>query len=71
LRLVVRDDGCGIGSDEPDAGGAAGMGLCSMRARAASIGARLRVRKRPGGGTEVDLSVPSAVAYTAGSPAGE
>ncbi len=71
LRLVVRDDGCGIGSVDPDAGGAAGMGLCSMRARAASIGARLRVRKRPGGGTEVDLSVPSAVAYTAGSPAGE
>ena len=71
LRLVVRDDGCGIGSTEPAAGDAAGMGLCSMRARASSIGARLRVRRRPGGGTEVDLSVPSAIAYTAGSPAGE
>lgn len=67
LSIVVRDDGCGIGSYP--AARASGGGLCSMEARAKAIGARLRVRSRPGSGTEVALSVPGAVAYTAQSPA--
>ena len=64
LRIVVRDDGCGIGSYP--AARASGSGLCSMQSRAEAIGARLRVRSRAGAGTEVDMSVPGAIAYTAG-----
>jgi signal transduction histidine kinase len=66
FRVVVRDDGSGIGPDP-----ASGGGLAAMRARAEAIGARLRVRSRSGGGTEVDLSIPRGVAYTAGAPAGD
>jgi signal transduction histidine kinase len=64
LRIVVRDDGCGIASYR--AARASGSGLSSMQSRAEVIGARLRVRSRPGAGTEVAMSVPGIVAYTAG-----
>jgi signal transduction histidine kinase len=63
LRLVVRDDGCGIdpavlaSMDEGDGG------LPGMRKRAARIGASLRMRRGDGGGTEVELSVPKGVAF--------
>jgi signal transduction histidine kinase len=66
FRVVVRDDGPGIGA-HPASGGDLG----AMRTRAEAIGARLRVRRRSGGGREVDLSVPHAVAYTAGAAAGD
>lgn len=64
LRIVVRDDGCGIASYR--AARATGSGLCRMQSRAEAIGARLRVRSRAGAGTEVDMSVPGGIAYTAG-----
>ena len=64
LRILVRDDGCGIGSYR--AARATGSGLCRMQSRAEAIGARLRVRSRRGAGTEVDVSVPGGIAYTAG-----
>ena len=64
LRVVVRDDGCGMRSYR--AARAAGSGLCRMQSRAEAIGARLRVRSRPGAGTEVDMSVPGGIAYAAG-----
>jgi signal transduction histidine kinase len=64
LRIVVRDDGCGIRSYR--AARAAGSGLCRMQSRADAIGARLRVRSRPGAGTVIDVSVPGGIAYTAG-----
>jgi signal transduction histidine kinase len=54
LRLLVRDDGCGI---------EASTGLAGMRERAGRIGAKLRVRSRAGAGTEVELSVPGAIAF--------
>jgi signal transduction histidine kinase len=63
LRVAVRDDGCGIGSYR--AARASGAGLWRMEARAEAIGARLRVRSRSGGGTEVVLSVPGPVVYAA------
>lgn len=64
LRVVVRDDGCGMGSYP--AARATGSGLCRMESRAEAIGARLRVRSRPGAGTVVNVSVPGGIAYTAG-----
>lgn len=62
LRMVVRDDGCGIdpgvlASSEGD------CGVPGMRKRADRIGARLRIRSQAGTGTEVELSVPEAVAF--------
>jgi signal transduction histidine kinase len=63
LRILVRDDGCGIGSQAPRSGSGGRMGLSGMRERAEGIGARLKVRSRAGAGTEVELSVPSQVAY--------
>jgi signal transduction histidine kinase len=62
LRVVVRDDGCGI-----DAGVLASSegdcGVPGMRKRADRIGGRLRIRSQGGTGTEVELSVPEAVAF--------
>jgi signal transduction histidine kinase len=68
LRILVRDDGCGIGTQAPRSGGGGRKGLSGMRERAEGIGARLKVRSRAGAGTEVELSVPSRVAYLNQSP---
>lgn len=53
-RLLVRDDGKGFDPDEA----ARGLGLASMRERADSVGGRLTVRTREGGGTVIGLEVP-------------
>jgi signal transduction histidine kinase len=63
LRLLVRDDGCGIDEGVLASSRDGDCGLPGMRKRAARIGARLRVRRRDGGGTEVELSVPEGVAF--------
>ena len=68
LKVLVRDDGCGIATGVLDSPGEADGGLPGMRKRAAHIGARLRVRSRAGSGTEVELSVPGTVAFK--DPAG-
>jgi signal transduction histidine kinase len=62
LRVVIRDNGCGIDPDVVRSGKAAHWGLAGMRERAESIGARLRIWSRPGAGTEVEISVPSNIA---------
>ena len=63
LRLMVRDDGCGIDQGVLRAGREGHWGLSGMRERAERIGARLHVFSSPGAGTEVELSVPGRVAY--------
>ena len=55
LTLRVRDDGDGF---DPESVGRDGFGLTSMRERAEALGGRCRVRSRPGGGTEVEVTVP-------------
>lgn len=70
LRLLVRDDGCGIDEQVLRSGREGHFGLPGMRERAERIGARLRVWSHPSHGTEIDLSVPSRVAFEAGSPSG-
>jgi PAS domain S-box-containing protein len=60
LELVVEDNGRGIGGDLLRAGG--GVGLNSMRERARLKGGDLVLEARPGGGTRVVASIPSAVA---------
>lgn len=55
LRLTVKDDGCGIGTLDPQR---EGMGLRIMHYRAGMIGARLTLEKQPGGGTCVTCTLP-------------
>jgi signal transduction histidine kinase/ligand-binding sensor domain-containing protein len=57
LRLLVRDDGCGIDPQVLQSGRDGHFGLIGMRERAESVGARLTVNSRISSGTEVDLSV--------------
>lgn len=64
LNMTVRDNGKGIdpqsrnGSDRSNH-----WGLVGMRERSANLGAELKISKAPGGGTEVHLIVPGALAY--------
>lgn len=54
VRLAVMDDGCGFGAVGDDGGGIRGM-----RERALLVGGLLTVAARPGGGSEVLVSVPA------------
>jgi signal transduction histidine kinase len=54
LIVTVDDDGVGFAGDATSRG----MGVQNMRARAAEVGGRLTIDRRPGGGTRVSLSVP-------------
>jgi signal transduction histidine kinase len=64
FRLRVRDDGRGVESRVLEEGGRPGhWGLPGMRERARKMGAQLELWSRPGSGTEVELTVPAAVAY--------
>jgi signal transduction histidine kinase len=63
LRILVRDDGCGIAPQVLESGREGHWGLPGMRERAERIGARLKLRSRVASGTEVELSVPSYVAF--------
>lgn len=55
LRLEIGDDGMGLASDVR-----AGVGLISMRERAAELGGQCVVESRPGGGTRVLAWLPLA-----------
>lgn len=63
LRVLVRDDGRGIDAQVLHSGREGHWGLSGMRERAESIGATLRLRSRVGAGTEVELTVPGAIAF--------
>jgi len=63
LRILVRDDGCGIDPQVLRTGRTNHWGLSGMHERAGRIGARLSVRSHDAGGTEVELSVPGHLAF--------
>ncbi len=67
LRVLVRDDGCGIDTNVLKSGRDGHWGLSGMRERAGRIGARLKVLSRAGAGTEVELCVPGDVAFESSS----
>jgi signal transduction histidine kinase len=58
LRMVVRDDGCGVDPQTLRSGRDLHWGLQGMRERAGSVGAQLRIWSRLGAGTEVEISAP-------------
>ncbi|MFC7719399.1 sensor histidine kinase [Nonomuraea recticatena] len=53
LRVAVCDDGVGLPPRPP-----AGVGLTSMRERAAETGGTCTARRREGGGTEIVARLP-------------
>jgi two-component sensor histidine kinase len=62
--LHVRDDGNGIDPHVTAQGARAGhWGVPGMRERAKSFGGKLEVWSEVGAGTEVELTVPAAIAY--------
>jgi signal transduction histidine kinase len=66
LRLRIRDNGRGIDPKVLKEGGRSGhWGLLGIRERAARIGSQLDFWSESGAGTEVQLTVPAAVAYEA------
>jgi signal transduction histidine kinase len=68
LRILVRDDGCGIDPQVLESGREGHWGLSGMRERSERIGAKLKVRSRAGSGTEVELRVSSDIAFESGPP---
>jgi ligand-binding sensor domain-containing protein/signal transduction histidine kinase len=63
LRILVRDDGCGIDPQVLRSGREGHWGIRGMRERAEEIGARFKVWSGAGTGTEVELSIPSDIAF--------
>jgi signal transduction histidine kinase len=63
VRLTVRDDGHGF-----TPGGADGFGLAGMRARAEQVNGTLTVTSTTGGGTTIELEVPSGGSSGWGGP---
>jgi len=70
LRISVQDDGCGIDPQFLQFGRDGHWGLSGMRERADRIGGKLRVLTRSGGGTEVELRLPSDIAFESESSGG-
>ena len=67
FRLFVRDDGTGIDEKILGAGREGHWGLVGIRERAERIGAQVHVFSRPSAGTEIELALPSNVAFEGGS----
>ena len=63
FRLSVRDDGKGIDKDPMQRQPSGHFGLSGMRERAETVGGRLEIWSRLDSGTEVELSIPAAIAY--------
>jgi signal transduction histidine kinase len=63
LRLRIRDDGKGVDAKLLDAGREGHWGLPGMRERAQQIGAQFDMWSKVGAGTEVQMTLPAAVAY--------
>lgn len=63
LRILVRDDGCGIDPQILHSGRDGHWGLSGMRERADRIGARFHVFSSATADTEIQFSVPSHIAF--------
>jgi signal transduction histidine kinase len=68
LRVLVRDNGCGIDPHVLRSGREGHWGLLGMRERAERVGGHLRIWSSAAAGTEVELSVPGHVAFELSAP---
>jgi signal transduction histidine kinase len=60
LTITLEDDGIGFEqSDVVGSGGGPGLGLISMRERAATLGGSFHVESRPGAGTRLVVTLPA------------
>jgi signal transduction histidine kinase len=66
VRIAIRDNGCGMDSDQLQREGGKHWGLLGMRERAERLGARLCLLSKVALGTEVELRVPNRVAFEQG-----
>jgi signal transduction histidine kinase len=64
LRMLIRDDGCGVDPNILHAGRDGHWGLPGMRERAGRIGGQLTLSSRAASGTEVELLLPASRAFT-------
>jgi signal transduction histidine kinase len=72
LRLRVRDDGDGIGPTVLSSGRRKGhYGLPGMRERATSIGGQFEIWSELRRGTEIEVTIPGALAYVQSEGSGE
>jgi signal transduction histidine kinase len=64
FSIHVRDDGKGIAPEFIKEGQRDGhFGLYGMHERATIAGGKLNIWSEPGGGTEIELTIPASVAY--------
>lgn len=70
LRVVIRDDGCGMDPQTARLRENSHWGVLGMHERARSIGAHLGIWSKPGLGTEVEVSVREAIDQTKDRKAG-
>ena len=64
LQMSIRDDGIGMDQKVIELGGRSGhFGLAGMRERAKRIKAEFTLSSRVRSGTEIEISVPAALAY--------
>ena len=72
FRLRIRDDGKGIDPEVLSATGREGhFGLHGMKERAEIANGRLEIWSRDGAGTEIELTIPAASAYTSVRPSAQ
>jgi signal transduction histidine kinase len=58
LRLIIEDNGRGIGPVAAREKSARGLGLIGMRERAQALGGTFTIGDRDGGGTLVSVTIP-------------
>ena len=63
LRMIVRDDGCGMDPDTLRSGRENHWGLQGIRERTRRMDGTLNVTSAIGGGTEIELTIPGASAF--------
>lgn len=59
VRLLVEDDGIGFDTAAATARPGSGLGLVTMRERAALLGGTFHLRSTPGRGTSIEIAIPS------------
>ena len=59
LRVIIRDNGCGVDPKAVRLQRNLHCGLLGMSERARNIGAHFEISSRRGAGTEVEISIPS------------